>query len=166
MSDIRENIVRTFGDRLRLRVCGICFQNDNLLLIKHNALGKKGYLLSPPGGGLEYGESAEVCLKREFEEETGLNIKVLRFLFVHEFLEPPLHAIELFFEVEAIGGALTKGIDPEMTPENQIIDQVQFMNADEIQKEKGDQLHNVLNLCQHPKDLLNMQGYFIFQSKS
>lgn len=166
MSDLQENIVHTFGKQLRLRVCGICFQSDQLLLVRHNALGKKGYLLAPPGGGLQYGESAEACLTREFKEETGLDIKVLRFLFVHEFLAPPLHAIELFFEVEITGGKLITGTDPEMKEENQIIDQVLYMSAVEIEKERGDQLHNVLNLCQHPTELLNRQGYFIFRSKS
>jgi 8-oxo-dGTP diphosphatase len=166
MNHLHENIVRTFGKRLRLRVCGICFQDDKLLLVRHKALGKKGYLLAPPGGGLQYGESAEACLVREFKEETGLDIKVHRFLFVHEFLTLPLHAIELFFEVEITGGGLTKGTDPEMGDENQIIDQVLYMSAAEIEKEKGDQLHNVLNLYQHPKELLNRQGYIIFHSKS
>jgi 8-oxo-dGTP diphosphatase len=166
MSHQHETVVNTFGNRLRLRVCGICFQEEKLLIVRHNALGKKGYLLAPPGGGLHFDENAEACLIREFKEETGLEIKVNRFLFVHEFLEPPLHAIELFFEVEVTGGRLTKGTDPEMNEENQIIDQVLYMSPKEIDKERGEQVHNVLNLCKHPRELLNLQGYFIFHSKS
>ena len=135
-------------------------------MIRHNSLGKKGYLLAPPGGGLHFAESAETCLIREFKEETGLDIEVKQFLFVHEFLEPPLHAVELFFEVEVTGGKLIKGTDPEMNEEDQIIDQVLYMSLEDIEKERGEQLHNVLNLSKQPKDLLNLRGYFIFQSKS
>lgn len=165
MSNLHKSIISTFGQQLRLRVCGLCIQNDKLLLIRHNALGKKGYLLAPHGGGLQFGESAETGLIREFKEETGLDIKVLRFLFVHEFLAPPLHAIELFFEVEITGGYLTKGYDPEMKEEDQIIDQVLYMSEAEIEKEKGDQLHNVLNLYS-PRELLNQKGYLTFHLKS
>ena len=64
-------------------------------------------------GGLQYGESMQECLKREFEEETGLQVKVKRFLFVNEFLQPPLHAVEFFFEVRITGGNLRTGTDPE-----------------------------------------------------
>jgi len=166
MSTQHEAIIKTFGNRLRVRVCGICFQNDKLLLVRHGGLGKKGYLLAPPGGGLHYNESAEACLIREFREETGLQIQVNRFLFIHEFMEPPLHAIELFFEVEIKGGNLEKGSDPEMNEEEQIIDQVSFMSETEIKTENEDQLHNVLNLCSPLQKLLDMKGYFIFRANS
>ena len=51
-------------------------------MVHHTALGKDGSLWAPPGGGMEYGESAHAALKREFMEETHLEIEVERFLFV------------------------------------------------------------------------------------
>ncbi|MEK6476093.1 NUDIX hydrolase [Catalinimonas sp. 4WD22] len=162
----KKAIQRIYGKKLRVRVVGLCYSDDCLLLVKHKALTAKGYFFSPPGGGMQFGESAEHCLKREFFEETGLEIKVNHFLFTHEFLAPPLHAIEMFFTVEMTGGTLKTGIDPEMSQQEQIIEQVEFMSPRKINEEKGYQMHQMINLSQHPRDLLKMQGYFKFDDKT
>lgn len=162
----KEAIKRLYGEKLRVRVCGLCFMKEDLLLIRHKALTAKGYFFSPPGGGMQFGESAENCLKREFYEESGLKIQINKFLFTHEFLSPPLHAIELFFAVEAIGGQLKTGFDPEMSASEQIIEVVRYMSPRHIHEEKGCQMHQMLNLAKQPKDLLNMQGYFKFDDKT
>ena len=158
MSD--KAIRELYGGKLRARVCGLCYSNDALLLVKHRALTAKGYFFAPPGGGMQYGESAQECLRREFAEETGLQIKVHEFLFIHEFLAPPLHAVELFFSVEAENDQLIVGYDPEMPPAEQIIESVGFYRAEDIHTERGNQMHHVINMVEHPKDLLKMQGYF------
>lgn len=162
----REAIKRIYGERLRVRVCGLCFSEEALLLVRHKGLTDKGYFFSPPGGGMEFGESAENCLIREFYEETGLNVKIKKFLFTHEFLSPPLHAIELFFAVEDIGGALKTGFDPEMSIQEQIIEEVKYMSPSSIKEEKGGQMHRMLNQVEQPLELLNMQGYFKFDNKT
>ena len=100
-----------YGNKVRLRVCGLCWQGDSLLLVKHK-MGDKG-LWAPPGGGIEYGESVDYALKREFLEETGLKIAVNKFLFGCEFIKKPLHAVELFFDVEKVAGVLRGGYDRE-----------------------------------------------------
>src|SRR5205814_2113551 len=92
-----DHLIEIFGNKLRVRVCGICIKDQTILLIKHKYLGPKNELWAPPGGGLNFGENARTSLEREFKEETGLNVRVEDFLFIHEFLNPPLHAIELFF---------------------------------------------------------------------
>lgn len=162
----KKAIQRIYGEKLRVRVVGLCFSGDHLLMVRHKALTKKGYFISPPGGGMQFGESAEDCLKREFFEETGLEIVVNNFLFTHEFLAPPLHAIELFFAVEMRGGTLKTGFDPEMKQQEQIIEQVEFMSPLKLNEEKGTQMHQMINLSQHPGDLLKMQGYFKFDDKT
>jgi 8-oxo-dGTP diphosphatase len=58
--------------------------------------------------GLQYGEAVNEALKREFLEETQTDITIGEMLFVNEFLEPPLHAIELFFKVEITHGKAKK----------------------------------------------------------
>lgn len=161
-----EIIKRIYGEKLRVRVCGLCFSGEDLLLIRHKALTDKGYFFSPPGGGMQFGESAESCLVREFYEETGLKIVVEKFLFTHEFLSPPLHAIELFFAVKVVGGMLEKGFDPEMSPQEQIIEGVKFMSPTSIKEEKGKQMHQMLNLSEQPSDLMHMRGYFKFDDKT
>ncbi|MFN3315383.1 MAG: NUDIX domain-containing protein, partial [Raineya sp.] len=160
---IDDEILRNFGNHLRVRVCGICIENDKILLIKHKNIGKQGYLWSPPGGGLQFGESVVDCLKREFMEETNLKIEVKRFLFVHEFLAPPLHAIELFFEVSILEGSLKLGTDPEMQEREQILEEVAFLGYESIIKKPKGSLHNVLYKIQKVDDLLKVKSFENYQ---
>ncbi len=146
---------------VRLRVCGICVINNELLLIKHQGLGED-YLWSPPGGGIEFSTSIEENLIREFHEETGLTIEVGDFLFINEFINPPLHAIELFFKVKVIEGELKLGKDPELEFDNQIITGIKFMDVEELNREKSQNIHNILRNCKDTKDILDLRGYFIF----
>src|SRR5690554_3734995 len=108
---MKDRINAIYGNNVRVRSCGICVKDDAILLVRHHGLGNKGTLWIPPGGGVELGERAIDALRREFREETGLNIEVGSFLFVNEFIESPLHAIELFFEVKVLNGTLISGID-------------------------------------------------------
>ena len=142
-----------------MRVCGLCFSGDDLLLIRHRGLGKLGYLYAPPGGEMHYGEQAEAALVREFAEETGLRVRVNQFLFVYEFRALPLHAVELFFSVEVVGGELRRGQDPELG-ERQIIETVQFMSPETIKQVPNEALHRIIGRCATPKELLSWRGYF------
>lgn len=160
---MEERIIKKFGNKLRVRVCGILIENGKILLIKHRTLGKNGILWAPPGGGMLFGENAEETIKREFEEETGLKIKVERYLFIHEFLNPPLHAIELFFEVSQVGGELNTGYDPEMDKNEQIITEVAYLEMDEIKEIDPNSIHNVLRNVTNLKDLLYLDGYVKFE---
>ena len=69
---MKEVVKSVYGNRVRARACGICIHRGEILLVKHTGLGPEGVLWAPPGGGIEFGESAEDSLKREFKEETGL----------------------------------------------------------------------------------------------
>ena len=124
-------IIKTYGNRLRIRVCGICQDGESLLMVKHK-MHANGNFWAPPGGGVEFGQTASESLIREFKEETGLLIRTGNLRFICELVKPPLHAIELFFEVYKNGGELLKGFDPEMSPEDQIIEDVRFMTFTEI----------------------------------
>ena len=59
----RESVNHKFGGKVRVRVGGILIENDQILLLKHEGVGKKEFLWSPPGGGMEFGENAEENLK-------------------------------------------------------------------------------------------------------
>lgn len=144
---MENQIVKTFGNKIRVRVCGILVNNDGILLAKHHGIGEDGVLWSPPGGGVDFGSSLKENLIREFLEETGLVITVKKFLGVSEYLAPPLHAVELFFWVNREGGKLASGYDPELPPEKQIIKEVRFVTFEELliipNKQKHQFLHNV-----------------------
>ena len=162
MDDATVVINEAYGNRLRIRVCGICIQENKLLLMKHKNLGKTGSLWAPPGGGMEYGESAEEALKREFREETHLDIEVVEFLFVHEYLDPPLHGIELFFRVKIVDGELGLGHDPEMSVTDQILTEANFKDLQVLKNTDYDSLHYVLQNSKDLETLINQKGYFKF----
>ena len=133
---MNENLINQYGNQLRIRICGICVQDNKILLINHSGLNESNEFWSPPGGGLQFGETIEECLKREFLEETNTIILVGKFLKIREFLKPPLHAIELYYEVKIASGIVKKGFDPDM--EEQIINDIQWFNFEQIlKKEEG-----------------------------
>lgn len=116
-----------YGNRIRVRVCGVCIENDQILLVCHRPiLGKNDYWC-PPGGGVDEGETAEESLRRELLEETGLIIEVGRLLLTKEFVQAPLHAVELYFSVKILSGNLIKGLDPEMNLSEQLIKEVSWL---------------------------------------
>lgn len=162
MSELNEKVKALYGHKLRVRVCGICIEEDEILLVHHKGLGNGNSLWAPPGGGMDYGEDAEQALKREFLEETGLEIRLERFLFVHEYLDPPLHGIELFFEVKRTGGQLKKGYDPEMSEEDQLITETGFKDLQELKCQTPHSLHYVLQQINSTNSILNQSGYFKF----
>jgi len=150
-----------YAEKLRIRVCGICLHENRLLLVRHGkTLGNRAFW-APPGGGLQYGESMKACLRREFKEETGIEVKVGRFLFVNEFLQSPLHAVEFFFEVKVIGGSITTGTDPEAAPDEQLIEQVQWLSIKEIQSIPNQDKHRALQHLFSLDDLLGLPHNFM-----
>ena len=86
-------------DKPRIRVAGITIQGDEILLIEHTKKDKKYWLV--PGGGVDWGESTEQALIREYKEETNLDIEVKDFLFFSEAISPDKnkHVINLYFLV-------------------------------------------------------------------
>lgn len=160
MEEIKNEIIHSFGNKLRIRVCGICIEDNKILLVKHHSLGKGGILWAPPGGGMVFGETAEEALKREFIEETGLTITVEKFLFVNEYLTPPLHAIELFFLVKKIDGILQTGLDPELHSDRQIITKVDWLSFEALNALPLEAVHSVIRGMDNSDQLLQQNGYF------
>lgn len=166
MEDIRKSILGNFGNKLRVRVCGICVDDEKILMVNHHSLNKSGDFWAPPGGGMDFGESAEETLKREFLEETGLKVEIDKFLFVHEYLSPPLHAIELIYKVNLIDGKLKIGFDPEMKSNQQIIKDVQFISFSEIKNIEKESVHQLFEQIDQLIDLNDINGYFRYEKRA
>ncbi|GAA4436304.1 NUDIX hydrolase [Pontibacter saemangeumensis] len=150
-----------YADKLRVRVCGICIQDNRLLLARHGSTIANNAFWAPPGGGLHFGETMQACLKRELLEETGLEVRVERFLYVQEFLQPPLHAVEFFFEVRVTGGSLRTGTDPEAATGGALLEHVQWLTIKELQAIPYQDKHRTLQLLLSLDDLLGLNHYFI-----
>jgi 8-oxo-dGTP diphosphatase len=151
---MESEITKIYGNRLRVRVCGICWVKDRLLLVNHQMA--TGELWAPPGGGLEFGEHAGNALIREFKEETNLQIEVGDFLFGCEFIKIPLHAVELFFDVKVVGGDLKTGSDPELP----LIRQARFLKTGEIQSLAPDNLHGIFRKIGDPREIKALKGFY------
>ena len=132
---------KNFGGRIRVRICGILVINQQILLVKHKGLGATGFLWSPPGGGANFGETYTDTLKREFMEETNLEIEAGKFLIFNEFIGGRIHALELFFEVKRIAGTLKLGFDPELPMDKQMLEELKFWSKEEISQLPENQFH-------------------------
>ncbi|MGM0945320.1 MAG: NUDIX domain-containing protein [Bacteroidota bacterium] len=161
---IGKQIATKFGNRLRTRVNGVLIEDEKILMINHQMSDQQDFW-SVPGGGMKYGSSAHANLQREYLEETGLEVEVGDFLFVHEFLEPPLHAVELFFEVKLKGGSLHLGTDPELEKENQILKELTWMSLEELRSLPNASVHQIFWTIKSFQDLGLWKGYFNFENK-
>lgn len=116
-----------YEHKLRVRVNGLVVRNNTLLLVKIDAPTRDTPLWMPPGGGLEFGETMEACLVREVEEETGLTVAVENLRYVSEFVEPPYHAVEFYFDCRETGGTQQLGVDPELQDGKQMLLDLKFI---------------------------------------
>lgn len=155
---METEVQKFYGNRLRVRACGICVKDSALLMVNHAEISSQDFW-SPPGGGIQLAEKAEDCVVREFKEEVGLSIKIVKFLFACEFIQSPLHAIELFFEVTSLDDQLSVGSDPE-PGSPPIIQAVKFMTWNEIEKLPSDQCHGIFKHLDHPSKITTLNGYF------
>ncbi|HEX8545791.1 MAG TPA: NUDIX hydrolase [Cytophagaceae bacterium] len=144
------------GNKVRVRVCGIHVVDKKILLVKHKGLGPQGILWAPPGGGIEFAETLSTGLRREMWEETGLKVVKEEFLFIHEFINEPLHAIELFFKVETTDNKILLGFDPEY--DEQMISDVKYFGEEEIFGDDPSMFHQIFKITSCFNEILALKG--------
>ncbi|HWA33792.1 MAG TPA: NUDIX hydrolase [Cyclobacteriaceae bacterium] len=154
-----KTVQEFYGNRVRVRVCGLCWRNEDLLVINHHGLYGHDFW-APPGGGVDFGESLADGLKREFSEETGLAVEILEQRFVCEFIKAPLHAVEVFFDVAYLGGQILAGKDPEMEKAVQIIQSVKFISMAELENLPDSHKHGIFRVAPSGRKLKALAGYF------
>ncbi|NGP89329.1 NUDIX domain-containing protein [Fodinibius halophilus] len=126
--------VSAFSHQLRTRVCGLLVQPDAILLIQLHSPVTDKLLWMPPGGGIEFGETMEECLKREFHEETNLEIEVGELVHINELVSPPFHALEFYFEVSKKRGQKELGSDPELGSDKQLLKDLRWIPFSELDR--------------------------------
>ena len=90
-----------------IRVYGILRGPQGEVLVSDEYI-RNEYFTKLPGGGLEYGEGARDCLKREFMEEMNLEVEVGDHIYTTDFFQQsafnPAHQIvSIYYHVKALG---------------------------------------------------------------
>lgn len=93
-------------NRFNLRVYGVLINAQNQVLLAHERINDFKFAKFP-GGGLEFGEGTFDCIKREFKEETGLNISVEKHLYTTDFFQqsvwlPTDQIISVYYQVTTL----------------------------------------------------------------
>jgi|SRR6478735_186178 len=94
-------------NRLTVRVYGILFDDNKRILVSDEFI-RGDYFTKFPGGGLEIGEGTRDCVKREFREETGLDVTVGDHIYTTDYFQPSAfnandQIISIYYYVHAEG---------------------------------------------------------------
>jgi 8-oxo-dGTP diphosphatase len=94
-----------------VRAYGILVEDGRVLLVRSSSPQISPPLWWLPGGGIDFGESPEETLLREFTEETGLSVKDPRLLDVASDVRrrpngDRIHTVRVLYTVQLNGGAL------------------------------------------------------------
>ena len=73
-------------DRFTIRVYGILTDSNKRVLLSDEFI-RGDYFTKFPGGGMEFGEGTRDCLKREFKEETGLDVKIGEHIYTTDYFQ-------------------------------------------------------------------------------
>ncbi|SFP72543.1 NUDIX domain-containing protein [Hymenobacter arizonensis] len=158
-----DALLQAYAGKVRVRVGGLLLRDGAILLAAHRGLlPQEAPFWSPPGGGWQFGESIHAALVREFQEETGLEVQIGRFLHLHEFSTDKLQALELFFEVVAPEGALPQlGHDPEHTSDQQLLTELAWFTPRQLLQLPPAQVHPVLRMVLSLDDIFVPQTRFV-----
>lgn len=80
--DIKTNEISRFN----IRVYGILMDDKKRILVSDEYI-RGMYITKFPGGGMELGEGTRDCLKREFMEETGLDVTIGEHIYTTDFFQ-------------------------------------------------------------------------------
>ena len=91
--------------KFTVRVYGILIDESKRVLLSDEFI-RGDYFTKFPGGGLEFGEGTRDCLKREFKEETGLDVIVGKHIYTTDYFQqsafnPSDQIISIYYFVHA-----------------------------------------------------------------
>lgn len=89
----------------QVRVTGVLIEDGRLLLVKQKLSEARSWSL--PGGRLERGETLEQGVVREIKEETGLDVRVERLLYLCDAEASGHELLHVTFALVRTGGEVT-----------------------------------------------------------
>ena len=109
----------------QLRVAAIIVRDKQLLLVEHRKRGEHYWVL--PGGRLEGLETLATALRRELNEELGLDVQVGRLVIISEMLAPDRHVVNLMFHAE-----IGEGAEPRLDRADPVLAGWQWVSTDQL----------------------------------
>jgi 8-oxo-dGTP diphosphatase len=73
-------------EKFTIRVYGILMDDNKRVLVSDEFI-RGNYFTKFPGGGMELGEGTRDCLKREFKEETGLDVTIGDHIYTTDYFQ-------------------------------------------------------------------------------
>lgn len=95
------------------RYQGAIVKDDHLLLIRHREHETRRSYWLLPGGGIEPGESEFDCVHREMQEETGLEVHVVRLIVDEPGIPGGVYQRRKTYLCHVITGEASPGYEPE-----------------------------------------------------
>lgn len=98
--------------KTRVSAYGLLRRDNQMLLCRlSQKVGINPGSWTLPGGGIDFGEDPEDAVVREFQEETGLTVKVVELVSVDSLSDnlpgwAPMHSIRIIYTVEYVSGEL------------------------------------------------------------
>ncbi|MDJ1474178.1 DNA mismatch repair protein MutT [Bacillus wiedmannii] len=89
---------------MQVRVTGILIEDEKVLLVNQKVSNRNWSL---PGGRVENGEMLEEAMIREMKEETGLEVKIKKLLYVCDKPDASPSLLHITFLLERIEGEIT-----------------------------------------------------------
>ena len=85
-TSVSNKLERYNINSLTIRVYGVLMDDRKRILVSDEYI-RGNYFTKFPGGGLEFGEGTKECLKREFKEETGLDVMIGDHLYTTDYYQ-------------------------------------------------------------------------------
>jgi len=87
-----------------VRTTGILIEDNRILLVQQKLSDKRNWSL--PGGKLERGETISQGLIREMKEETGLDVEIVRMLYLCDVAASSNKILHITFLLKRTGGEI------------------------------------------------------------
>jgi ADP-ribose pyrophosphatase YjhB (NUDIX family) len=116
-----------------VRVYGILMDEHKRVIVSDEFI-RGNYFTKFPGGGLELGEGTRDCLKREFKEETGLDVIIGEHIYTTDFFQISAfntnhQIISIYYFASVADAAALKNLPVKNKPFDFTIEQISDANG-------------------------------------